>query len=147
MNASMLLADLQSFLERRGVALDALSAEAALLAMADWYRFTRTGDSGADDVLVFRHAGWSEGCATGFKLSVLRRVTARVPGQPETDWLAGITILHDPARFADLGSFSTDSGQWPGLEAFVRAVQTSAAYRRSMAGTSMGVVLEGGGLR
>ena len=147
MNASMLLADLQSFLERRGVALDTLSAEAALLAMADWYRFTRTADAGADDVLVFRHAGWSEGCATGFKLSVLRRVTTRVPGQPETDWLAGITILQDPARFADLGSFSTDSAQWPGLEAFIRAVQSSAAYRRSIAGATMGVVLEGGGLR
>jgi len=146
-NASVLLADLQSFLERRGAVLDALTAEAALLAMVDWYRFTRQAETGTGDVLVFRHAGWSEGCVTGFKLSVLRRVTTREAGQPDTDWLAGITILQDPARFADLGSFSTDSAQWPSLEAFIRAVQSSPAYRRSMAGVPMGVVLEGGGLR
>src|SRR5262245_10525483 len=72
-----LLAQLQTFMQVRNVDANDLTPEGLLRLMIDWYRFARPGESApAADALVFRYGGWSEGCATAFNLSVLRRVKA-----------------------------------------------------------------------
>lgn len=149
MSTSRLLNDLQSFLAARGVEASALEVEALGPVMVDWFRFRRADPLTPEalrDVLVFRSGGWSEGCATGFKLSLLRRVSTREAGT-ETDWYAGITLLYDPARFSDLSPFATESTDWPSLGEFLGAVEGSAAHRRARGRAPMAVVVEGGGLR
>lgn len=148
MNASILLIRLQAFLAQRAVDPESLTAESMVRAMADWFRLSGV-DSPLEeplsaDVLLYRCGGWSEGCATGFKLSILRRVTEH---DGKTDWQAGITLMFEPARFSDLSPLATMSSEWPSLDAFVRAVESSPAYRRCRDLTPMGVMLESGGLR
>ena len=148
MNASILLTRLQAFLTQRAVDPEFLTAESMVREMVDWFRLSSV-DSPLEeplsaDVLLYRYGGWSEGCATGFKLSLLRRVT-----EPDgkTDWQAGITLMFEPARFSDVSPLTTLSSQWSSLEAFLRAVESSPAYRRCRDLTPMGVMLESGGLR
>jgi hypothetical protein len=148
-NSYTLLAALQRFLERRGVRVEGLTVEPMVLAMLDWYRsapIETLGEPPLADVLVYRYGGWSEGCATGFKLSLMRRVTVRSDGG-ETDWYAGVTLMFDPARYAEARPLSTVSADWPTLDAFLHAIESSPAYRASVAVTPMGAMLESGGLR
>lgn len=149
-NSSTLLAALQSFLDRRKVDPQQLTAEPMVLAMLDWFRFVSF--EGAErgtpaDALVYRYGGWSEGCATGFKLSLLRRVTGKDESGVVTEWFAGITLLYDPARYTSTEPLRTISTDWPSLEAFLHAIESSPAYRLSRPVAPMGVVVESGGMR
>ncbi|MFO1320080.1 MAG: hypothetical protein U1F52_10725 [Burkholderiales bacterium] len=149
-NSSTLLTALQNFLGQRKVDPETLTAEPMVLAMLDWFRFVSIEgvERGSPaDVLIYRYAGWSEGCATGFKLSLLRRVTERTASGETTEWFAGITLLFDPARYAATEGFSTVSTDWPSLEAFLHAIESSPAYRMSRTSTPMSVVVESGGMR
>lgn len=150
MNSSSLLADLQSYLHRRNIEVERLTGESMVTAMAGWFRLGSAdplGGAPVADVLVFRHGGWSEGCATAFKLSLLRRVTERDASGAATDWVAGITLMFEPAAYGDLAPVSTASSDWPSLEAFLRAVESAPAFRRTATVAPMGVLLESGGLR
>ncbi len=149
-NASTLLNALQDFLHRRGIEVGTLTTAPAVHAMFDWYRrgpVDVLDDATKADVLVFRHGGWSEGCATGYKVSLLRRVTRPGTDGRDVDWYAGVTLLFDPARFASMGSFSTTSADWPSIDAFLRAIESAAAFKASADTTPMGVMLESGGMR
>ena len=149
-NSSTLLSALQSFLGQRKVDPEQLTAEPMVLTMLDWFRFVSMEGAkrgSPDDVLVYRYGGWSEGCATGFKLSLLRRVTERSETGAVTEWFAGITLLFDPAKYAATDPFRTVSTDWPSIEAFLHAIESSPAYRMSRTSTPMGVVVESGGMR
>jgi hypothetical protein len=134
-----LLADLDRYLHQRKVAVDGLGAEQMVAVMIDWYRFVPI-DADARGALVFRYGGWSEGCATGFRLSLLRRAGT-------TEQLAGITMLFEPSAPANLAPYTTATSDWDTLEAFLDAVQASPAYRRFGTAKPMAVMLERGGLR
>src|SRR3954465_3425240 len=67
-----LMVELQSFLHQRNIDVNQLSAGEMVRVMVDWYRFTPVKTVQSDE-LVYRYGGWSEGCATAFKLSLLRR--------------------------------------------------------------------------
>lgn len=149
-NASSLLSELQRFLQQRGVDASQLSLQDAAMVMMDWFRLVPMDPLDASvkaDVLVFQHAGWSEGCATGYKLSVMRRVTETPDAQGETDWYAGITVMYEPSRFAGMPPFKTESTDWPSLEAFLHAIESSAAWKTAAGEQPMGVIVESGGLR
>jgi hypothetical protein len=149
-NSYLLLGALESFLHRQHVEMDRLTADPMLRLMVDWFRFAPLDlleRVPAADVLVCRYGGWSEGCATGFKFSLLRRITEDNPGGADTDWFAGITLLFEPSRYADLASLEIVSSDWQSLDAFVRAIESSPAYRSLATATPMSVLLESGGLR
>src|SRR4051812_44917540 len=76
LSSHSLIVELQNFLRQRELDVDQLSVAEMVGVMVDWYRFTpmKTVQS---DALVYRYGGWSEGCATAFKLSLLRRGTGR----------------------------------------------------------------------
>lgn len=142
-----LLSDLEAFIERRGGDVNQLVARSMVDLMVDWYRFDAKAASGKEDVLVFRTGGWSEGCATGFKLSVLRRVaTGRVP-DGDAARFAGITLMFEPSARSELAPYSTTSAEWQSMEGFVAAIEASPAFRGLDAAIPMGVMLESGGLR
>ena len=145
-----LLAELQSFMRQQGVDVSGLSAEAMVGLMIDWFRFA-PGDAlargSSADALVYRYGGWSEGCATAFKLSLLRRVTRpdSIGAQPEQ--FAGITLMFEPSGHAELMPFTTASSDWKSIEAFVDAIESSPAFRQLAAVTPMAVLVESGGVR
>lgn len=150
LNSSTLLTALQTFLDQRRVDVERLTADGMVMAMFDWKRFGKVSSVEGPpvaDVLVYRYGGWSEGCATGFKLSLLRRVTERDASGQDTDWYAGITLMFEPSRYAGLAPFSTVSADWPSIEAFLSAIESSPAYKASVSTAPMGVVMESGGLR
>jgi hypothetical protein len=149
-NSYILLGALQKFLEQRHVAVDALTAEQALGQILDWYRLGRVAgatSTRSSDALVFRYGGWSEGCATAYKFSLLRRVTEPRESGGDTEWFAGITLMFEPGERAELAPFSTASSDWESLDAFVQAVKLSPGFRALVAEKPMGAVLESGGLR
>jgi len=149
-NSFDLLTALQSFLRERNVAVERLTVDPMIVTMIDWFRLTPLDlakDAASADVLVFRYGGWSEGCATGFVFSMLRRITERNTENAETDWVAGITLLFEPSRYAGLVPLRTASSDWQSLEAFLRAVESSPAYKLLVAEQPMSVLLESGGLR
>jgi hypothetical protein len=140
-----LLAALESFLRQRKVEVDSLTAEQMVAVMIDWYRFAPVGTSGgapSADALVYRYGGWSEGCATGFKLSLLRRV-----GDGGADQVAGITLMFEPSSRSEIAPFRTTSSEWKSIEAFLQAVQGSTAFRQFGTAKPMAVMIERGGLR
>lgn len=141
--ASNLLAELETFLRQRKVTTDNLTADQMVAVMIDWYRFTadRADGTPANDLLHYRYGGWSEGCATGFKLSLLRRTGAGA------DRVAGITLLFEPSSKAEIAAYATTSADWPTIEGFLEAVQNSPAFRQFASAKPMGVMLERGGLR
>ena len=149
-NSFDLLTALQSFLRERNVAVERLTVDPMIVTMIDWFRLTPLDlakDAASADVLVFRYGGWSEGCATGFVFSVLRRITERNAESGETDWVAGITLLFEPSRYAGLAPLTTASSDWQSLEAFLRAVESSPAYKLLVGEQPMSALLESGGLR
>jgi len=145
-----LLTQLQGFLHQRGVDTETLTADAAVGLMIDWFRFTRVGtadDASASDALVFRYGGWSEGCATAFNLSLLRRVKVNNAGGDAQDRVAGITLMFEPSGNAEILPFTTASSDWKSIDAFLQAVENSPAFKQLATATPMGVLMEGGGLR
>jgi hypothetical protein len=116
--------------------------------MRDWFRLEPMDTQPpASDALVFRYGGWSEGCATGFNLSLLRRITERNESGGDTQWSAGITLMFEPSGRAEIVAFSTTSLDWESLDAFVQAVKRSPGFRAIVADKPMGALLESGGLR
>jgi hypothetical protein len=77
---------------------------------------------------------------------VLRRIT-QSDAAGDTDWFAGITLMFEPSRYADLPAFDTVSSDWKSVDAFLHAIESSAAYQALAAVTPMTVLLESGGLR
>lgn len=150
MNSYTFLSGLQRYVSQRGVELERLTAASALTLMIDWLRDEQLNflhPTVMADALVFRYGGWSEGCATGFKLSLLRRVTEANAQGGSTDWFAGITLMFDPARYSEMAAFSATSSDWDSIDAFRIVVESSLGYRQSVAATSMGASLESGGIR
>ena len=149
-NSYSLLAALQNFLHQRGVEIEGLTADPMVRLMIDWFRLVPLdllkGPSTAE-ALVFRYGGWSEGCATGFRFSLLRRITEPGTDGADTDWFAGITLMFEPSRYADLTPFDTASSDWKSLDAFLAAVESSPAYNTLAGVQPMTVLLESGGLR
>lgn len=149
-NSFDLLTALQSFLRERDVAVERLTVDPMIVTMIDWFRLAPLDlakDTASADVLVFRYGGWSEGCATGFVFSVLRRITQPNAEGGETDWVAGITLLFEPSRYAGLAPLMTASSDWRSVEAFFHAIESSPAYRLLVGEQPVSVMLESGGLR
>jgi hypothetical protein len=149
-NSFSLLAALQAFLRERSVDVERLTVDPMIRAMVDWFRLVPLDlfkDASSADVLVYRCGGWSEGCATAFLFSVLRRITEPNAEEGETDWVAGITLMFEPSHYADLAPLSTVSSDWQSIDAFLHAVESSAAYKLLVAKPPMSVLLESGGLR
>ncbi len=149
-SSSQMLAALQEHLGQRGVEVERLTTDTAIDAMIEWFRSASLLDVSSKnetDVLVHRYGGWSEGCVTGFKFSVLRQIAKRDAVGGETQWLAGITLMFEPSRYADLEPFSTVSTDWQSLEAFRNAIRSSPAYALCGAVIPSGVIVESGGLR
>ncbi len=149
-NSHGLLGELQNFMRQQGVDADRLSADAMVRLMIDWYRFAPIGPaagSPADDVLVYRYGGWSEGCATAFKLSLLRRVTERNTIDADPDRFAGITLMFEPSGNADLMPFTAVSSDWKSIEAFLGAIESSPAFKQLAVSIPMAVLVESGGVR
>ncbi len=146
---SNLLTDLQSFIRQRKVDVERLTADQMIALMVDWYRFApvaAAGSGAAADALVYRYGGWSEGCATGFKLSLLRRAGER--GAADTaERIAGITLMFEPSSGAKLAPFSTVSSDFDSIEGFLDAVQQSPAFRQFGTALPMAVMMERGALR
>ena len=145
-----LLTQLQGYMREQGVDANDLTADSAVRLMIDWFRFApidRTGNASAADSLVFRYGGWSEGCATAFKLSLLRRVTDKNAGDGESDLLAGITLMFEPSGQAELLPFTTASSEWKSIDAFLQAVESSPAFRELGVAKPMAAMVESGGLR
>jgi len=136
-----LLTALDGFLRQRKVDVDSLTVDQMVAVMIDWYRFAPV-DPAEGDTLVYRYGGWSEGCATAFKLSLLRRVT-----EGGADRIAGITMMFEPSSRSEIAPFMTTSSDWKSIEAFLEAVQGSPAFRQFGSTKPMGVMIERGGLR
>jgi hypothetical protein len=144
-----LLANLEGFLQQRNIDPNRLTAEAMVDLMIDWYRFAPMGPPGsaADaDTLVYRYGGWSEGCATGFKFSLLRQVGERGTGG-DADRIAGITLMFEPSGRAELAPFAAVSSESKSIERFLEIIQSSPAFRQLGTAKPMAVMLESGGLR
>lgn len=149
-NSYSLLGALQGFLRSRGVDVERLTADPMVRLMIDWLRLMPINlveRPLSADVLVYRYGGWSEGCATAFRLSLLRRVTEGNAGEGDTDWFAGITLLFEPSRYADLAPFHAVSSDWKSIEAFLQVIESSPAFMALAPVTPMGVLVESGGLR
>ena len=145
-----LLTQLQRYMREREVEPNDLSADEMVRLMVDWLRFAPVdviGGAPSADALVFRYGGWSEGCATAFKLSVLRQVTPKDAVGGETDLLAGITLMFEPSGQAELLPFSTASTDWKSVDAFLQAVESSPAFRLLASKKPMSAMIESGGLR
>ena len=141
-----LIAELQGFLRQREVDVNQLSADAMVRVMIDWYRFEPMKKA-VGDALVYRYGGWSEGCATAFKLSLLRRVTERDAGGAEAERFAGITMMFEPSGQAQLLPFTAVSSDSKSIEAFLESVEGSPAFKELAGATPMGVLIESGGVR
>ena len=101
-----LSSSLQAFFNQRGVDVERPTADAMIKLMVDWFRLVPIQGMAAD-TLLFRYGGWSEGCVTGFKFGLLRRVTAS--DETRTEWLAGITLIFEPSRYAGVEPLDTES--------------------------------------
>jgi hypothetical protein len=138
-----LLAQLQSFMHERDVDTENLSADEAVKLMIDWYRFTpAAGAPSSIDALVFRYGGWSEGCATAFNLSLLRRIKR----EGEADAVAGITLMFEPSGQAEIKPFETASSG-KSIDDFLVTVEGTAAFKLLGDTKPMSVLMESGGLR
>lgn len=150
LNSRTLLSSLQSYLHQTGAEVERLTVDPMVNLMIDWFRLVPIAgvERGTNaDALVHRYGGWSEGCVTGFKFSVLRRVVSRDETGQDVEWFAGITLMFEPSRYASLPAFSTQSIDWQSIESFQSAIQSSPAYKISASVIPMGVVVESGGMR
>jgi hypothetical protein len=150
LNSFSLHAAAQSFLRERDINVERFTVDPMIRAMIDWFRLVPLDlikCASSTDALVYRYGGWSEGCATGFRFSVLRRITETNAKEGDTDWLAGITLMFEPSRYADLAPLITVSFDWQSIDAFLHAIEDSPAYKMLVAKPPMAVLLESGGLR
>lgn len=145
-----LLAKLETFMRHQEVDAGGLSADAMVRLMIDWFRFAPIDSAKSAsfaDALVYRYGGWSEGCATAFKLSLLRRVTERSTIGADPEQLAGITLMFEPSGQAELMPFTTASSEWKSIDAFLEAIESSPAFKQLAVATPMAVLVESGGVR
>ncbi len=145
-----LLNQLQGYMRQRDVYVDDLDADEMVRLMVDWFRFTpidAVGGAPSADALVFRYGGWSEGCATAFKLSLLRQVTEKNAGAGEAGLLAGITLMFEPSGQAEWVPYSTTSSDWKSIDVFLQTVEDSPALKALGNAKPMAVMIESGGLR
>ena len=143
-----LLSSLQTFLNQRAVDVERLTAEKMVALMVDWFRLAPidgVAHASAADTMLFRYGGWSEGCVTGFKFGLLRRIAAG--DASDTEWLAGITLMFEPSRYAGIDPLMTVSTDWQSLEAFVRAIESSPGFQLSASLAPMAVIVESQGAR
>jgi len=150
LNSYILLGALQSFLQQRDVQVERLTADRMVPLMIDWFRLVPVDTlerTSTADVLVYRYGGWSEGCATAFKLSLLRRVTVRDASGADDERLAGITMMFEPSAQAELMPFSAVASDANSIGVFVTAVESSPAFQLLAGATPMGVMVESGGVR
>jgi hypothetical protein len=148
MNNIALLSSLQTFLNQRAVDVERLTADAMINLMVDWFRLVPIDGvkhPSPADTMLFRYGGWSEGCVTGFKFGLLRRI-ATDDGN-NTEWLAGITMMFEPSRYSGVDPLTTVSTDWQSLEAFVRAIESSPGCKLSTSVAPMAVILDSQGAR
>lgn len=145
-----LLSQLENFLQQREIEVGLLTADAVVGVMLDWMRFSPIdagGEAGTADELVYQYGGWSEGCATGFKLSLLRKVTGPAIGDGKGALTVGITLLFDPGantRFAPYRLASSESGS---IEDFMAGIERSPAYAKLATEAPMSAFIERGAMR
>lgn len=146
MNRAMLQGSLQTFLRRRGVEVAELTAHPVVELMIEWFRLVPI--DGVDhaapaDTMVFRYGGWSEGCATGFKIRFQRRIELpQASDSGARTATAGIALLFSPDRYNDLAPLVTSSADWRSLDAFVAAIESSPGFLQSAAQKPSEVILE-----
>jgi hypothetical protein len=148
MNNLAVLASLQSFLNQRAVDIERLTADGMINVMVEWFRLIPidgVAHPAPGDSLLYRYGGWSEGCATGFKFTLLRRIASSASG--ENEWLTGITLMFEPSRYADVAPLITVSTDWQSLEAFVHAIESSPGFRLSVSVAPLAVMIESQGFR
>lgn len=141
---------LQAYLRQREIDESSLSADEMVRLMVDWFRMApiaMADGTPSTDVLLFRYGGWSEGCATAFKLSLLRQVSPGNMSDGGADLLAGITLMFEPSGQAELLPFSTATPEWKSIEAFMQAVQSSPGLRALANAKPMSVMVESGAIR
>ena len=64
-----------------------------------------------------------------------------------TKQFAGITLMFEPSRQAELIPFTTASSDWKSIEAFMEAIESSPAFKELAIATPMAVLVESGGVR
>lgn len=147
MSESTVVASLQTFLNKRSVDIEHVRVEQMVSAMIDWFRMIPiegVAHAAPTDTMLFRYGGWSEGCVTGFKFGLHRRIAT---GTSDPDWLVGITLMFEPSRYADVAPLNTVSTDWQSLQAFVNAIESSPGFRLSASLAPMAVMLESQGFR
>lgn len=140
----VLQSSLQTFLAQRSVSVRELTVHPATELMVDWFRLVPIEGiphRAPEDTLVFRYGGWSEGCATGFKIRTQRRI-ALPDGAVQSSAVVGIALLFATDRFGDLDPLATSTSDWRSLEAFVAAIESSAGFLRLAAERPSDVLLE-----
>lgn len=142
-----LLSQLEKFLQARELDTTSLNADSMVGVMIDWARFEpATGISGAD-ALIFQYGGWSEGCATGFKFSLLRKISLPESADGNFAQTAGITLIFEPSANTDLAPLRLVSSDLKSIDDFMAAIEGSPAFRKLATVTPMSVVVESGGMR
>lgn len=142
-----LLWQLERFMHRRELDPTSLNADSMVGVMIDWARFEpATGIAGAD-ALIFQYGGWSEGCATGFKFSLLRKVSLPESADGNFAQTAGITLIFEPSANSGLTPFKLVSSELSSIEAFMAAIEGSPAFKKLASTTPMSVVVESGAMR
>jgi hypothetical protein len=140
-----LMRQLEGFMHERGTNVGDLTADAAVALMLDWMRFSP--QAGAGDALLYQYSGWSEGCATAFKMSLLRRVTQNDATGGKVEHLAGITLMFEPSGQSELKPYSAVSSDAASLEAFMDTIERSPAFVELGRQKPMAAMVEGGGIR
>ncbi|HWA13303.1 MAG TPA: hypothetical protein VHA15_09435 [Burkholderiales bacterium] len=144
MGSHGLMRQLEGFMHERGVAVGDLTPDAAVAVMVDWMRFSP--QAGAGDALLYQYSGWSEGCATAFKMSLLRRVT-QSDATGKVEHLAGITLMFEPSGQSELKPYSAVSSDASSIEAFMDTIERSPAFVELGRQKPMAAMIEGGGIR
>lgn len=145
-----LLSQLERFLQQREIEVGLLTADAVVGVMLDWMRFSPIdagGQGGTADELVYQYGGWSEGCATGFKLSLLRKVSGPATGGQSGALMVGITLLFDPGANTRFAPYRLASSETKSIEDFMAGIERSPAYAKLAAETPMSAFIERGGMR
>lgn len=145
-----LLSQLQRFLDQRGLDVGTLAVDTVAGVMLDWVRFSPIaagGGSALTDELVYQYGGWSEGCATGFKLSLLRKVSGTGAAGESFNLTAGITLLFDPGANTRLAPYRLSSSEAGSIEDFLAAIERSPGFVKLVPETPMSAFIERGGMR
>lgn len=142
-----LLSQLEKFLHQRELDTTSLNVDSMVGVMIDWARFEPATGIAGTDALIYQYGGWSEGCATGFKFSLLRKVSLPESADGSFAQTAGITLIFEPSANADLAPFKLISSDLKSIEDFMAAIEGSPAFKKLASTTPMSVVVESGGMR